>query len=493
MQQVATPPQQNLVQPQYAITDRDRKQKQQINDAWKAHDGEFVDQLQSTPEGINPNANSNRMEPIVFAGVNFLFGKPLGITVDQGSPADAQQFLDDVWGIVETRMPLLQDLATSGGVAGQAFLRIVPNKDASQFRLIVLDPLTVYVQTAPQDCKTALLYCIEYCVEQQIAGVDKPQEIYYREEIQRIDPDGNALKDMPDDDDTWSINHWTRVGNEGEWQEAEGGAIPWPYNFPPIFTCQNRSNPHGFWGKSDITPDLIQQNEDINLNQSNAQLTNILYSHPLLVGRGIGDGGAIEASLGHITQLPPEGDIHAVALQTDLANTLLYLNRLDDNLSEQSAIPGALARQSEAPRINSGIQMELMFQGILAKTDMKRCRYGELVIDVSQALLILGNFSPDIKVALKWKSALPVDPLEMAQAIQAMVAAGLSMETALGFFGIDAAAEEEKVQAEQSRQVTAFSRGQGLPPANPMMQPQQPDQAPTEQDTVQSTTQQGAK
>lgn len=454
---------QTAAQPQYEVSEADKKRQKQIAEAWKAYDGYFEEQLQVMPNGVNPNANSNRMEPIVFSGVNFLFGKPLQITIDQGSPQEAQQFLDDAWGINEQRMPLLQDLATSGAVAGQAFLRIVPNKDANAFNLVVIDPLTVFVQTAPQDCKTVLLFCIEYCIDQTVVGSSKPEQVYFHEEIQRIDPDGNAKIGLPDNDDTWNLQRWTRIGDKGAWQPVVDSDINWGYPFPPIFTCQNRSNPHDFWGKSDITHDLIQQNEDINLSQSNAQKTSIIYSQPILWGRGTNET-VLDVEPGHIMQLPPEAEITAVNIQTDLANLLALLNRLDDNLSEQSAIPGALARQSEAPRINSGIQMELMFQGILAKTDMKRNRYGKLIIAVSKALLVLGGFSPDIEVSLKWRSALPVDPLNMAQAIQAMVAAGISLETALGMFGIDAAQEEERRNAEQAKQNVAFSRGQGMPP-----------------------------
>lgn len=478
-------------QPAYEVTEADKRRQKQIAEAWKAYDGYFEEQLQTMPNGINPNANSNRMEPIVFSGVNFLFGKPLQITIDQGSPPDAQQFLDDTWGIDEQRMPLLQDLATSGAVAGQAFLRVVPNKDASAFNLVVVDPLTVSVQTAPQDCKTVLLFCIEYSVEQTIPGNSKPEQVYFHEEICRIDPDGNAKIGLPDNDDTWNLQSWTRVGDKGAWQPIVDSGISWGYPFPPIFTCQNRSNPHDFWGKSDVTHDLIQQNRDINLSQSNAQKTSIIYSNPLLWAKGTNEA-VLDTQPGHITQLPPEAEIGAVSIQSDLTNLLNLLNRLDDNLSEQSAIPGALARQSEAPRVNSGIQMELMFQGILAKTDMKRNRYGKLIIDVSEALLQLAGKSPDIKISLKWKSALPIDPLEMAQAIQAMVAAGLSMETALGMFGIDAAAEEEKRNAEQARQVVAASRGQGFPPSPPAQQ-QPPGQAPAPDDQQQEPQPTGAQ
>lgn len=457
-------------QPQYKITNADRKRQKRIADAWAAHDGEFEDQLQLRPDGINPNANSNRIEPIVFQGVNFLFGKQLQITASQGpEQKTAQTFLEDTWGRVEKRMPLLQDLATSGAIAGQAFMRIVPNQDATQFRLVLVDPLTVFVQTATGDCQTVLMFCIEYSCEQEINS--RPMSVYYREEIQRVDPDGNDQRDQPDNDDTWLIQHWTRIGDRGAWASA-GEPILWGYEFPPIFTCQNRSNPHDFWGKPDATHDLIQQNLDINLNQSNAQSVSIIYGQPFLYSDGAGES-SIEFQPGRIMGMPPGGSIKSVPIQADLTSTLALLNRLDDNLSEQSAIPGALARQSEMPRINSGIQMEMMYQGLLAKTEMKRCRYGELIIDVSKALLVLAGFSPDIDVSLTWKNPLPHDDLPSAQAILALQQAGVSIDTSLRMMGLDPGEEAEKRNAEAAQKMVAFSRGQGAPPPLAAMPPGQ--------------------
>src|SRR6266536_2030593 len=202
MQPPAPAQQAEQVQPTYEITEEDKKRIQRIRDAWQAYNGELDPPLKKMPDGTDPNVLTNRCQPIVDAGVNFLFGQELEISCEEGAPQEAQDFLNETWGRKETRIPLLQDLAYNGAIAGSAFLRIVPD-DKGDFRLITVDPsIVVGMETAPQDSKM-----------EKING--KPQEVYYREEIMRIDPDGNASKGMPDDDDTWQIQHWTQVTANG--------------------------------------------------------------------------------------------------------------------------------------------------------------------------------------------------------------------------------------------------------------------------------------
>src|SRR5260221_8832385 len=115
--------------PVYEITDEDKKRQQAIQDAWAAYDGEFKPQLQKTPEGVDPNVINNQCSPIVDTGIDFLFGLELEISVEEGAPQEAQDFLNAAWGIKEKRIPLLQDLAMNGAMARNAFLRIVPSPD----------------------------------------------------------------------------------------------------------------------------------------------------------------------------------------------------------------------------------------------------------------------------------------------------------------------------------------------------------------------------
>src|SRR6266700_6322849 len=177
---------QTPMQPVYEITEADKKRQEAIANAWKAYNGELDKPLKKMPDQPDDNVLSNRCQPIVDAGVNFLFGKEVELAVEEKAPQEAQQLLDKTWRRKERRLPLLQDLAMNGAMAGNAFLRIVPgmNKKKPTFRLVVIDPaIVVGVRTAPQDCETVLLYCIQYSTDEKIDG--RPARVYYREEISR--------------------------------------------------------------------------------------------------------------------------------------------------------------------------------------------------------------------------------------------------------------------------------------------------------------------
>jgi len=132
-------------QPRYVQTADDRRRKQQIADAWQAYNGELDKPLKTMPGEPDDNVMSNRCAPVVDTGVDFLFGKEIEISIGKSDPPAAQTALDDTWGRKETRIPLLQDLAMNGALAGRAFLRIVPHSTDNTLRLVVVDPAIVSV------------------------------------------------------------------------------------------------------------------------------------------------------------------------------------------------------------------------------------------------------------------------------------------------------------------------------------------------------------
>ncbi len=471
-------------QPVYQITDDDKARQKAIAEAWKAYDGDFEPHLEKTPEGIDPNVVINQISPIVDTGVDFLFGQEIEISVEKGAPQDAQDFLNDAWGEKEVRIPLLQDLAMNGAMARTAFLRIVPSSDKPSkektYRLVAVDPSTVCVQTAPQDCETVLLYCIQYSAKERVNGRDV--EVYYREEIARIDPDGNAARGMADDDDTWSIQHWSQVTQHGMepkntgWTPA-GEPIVWPYPFPPLFHCKNLPRPNDFWGRADVRKDLIGMNEALNIGQSCIMLDQIIYGNPILYANGMGDG-TIERRAGRIIELPLiESKITAVAIPSDIPNALAFAGDLRSSIDEASGVPGvATGRIKDMPRGNlSGIAIELLFMRILKITQKKRCNYGKLIIDVSKALLVLAGYSADIKVSLKWQNPLPHRDLASAQYAVTMKEIGVSSGTLLEESGYDA--EEEMKRSQEEAQQKLENMPQILPqevPGAPPLPGQQP-------------------
>lgn len=449
--QLAPAQPQQVQQPVYEITEQDKQRVHRIGDAWKAYNGELNKPLRKMDDQPDDNVMSNRCAQIADQGAAFLFGKEVEISVEESASPEAQKLLDLTWGRKEARIPLLQKLAMNGAMAGTAFLRIVPEPNGT-YRLVVVDPATVYVQTAPQDCETVLLYCIQYCTHQKIDG--KVQPVYYREEIARVDPDGDGDDGDPfaDVDANWSIGHWSRVGERGPWTSA-GAPIVWPYSFPPLFSCQNLPRPNDFWGLPDITPDIIGMNQSLNLVQSCVNRVLKLYGSPIIYATGTGQQ-VIDIRPGKILGLPlSESKVVAVPITSDVASALAFADNLRSDIDEQSAVPGiATARISSLPRGNlSGIAIELLFMPIVKKTDKKQCLYGDLLINTSKALFVLNGMGQDLDVTLAWQSAVPRDGVQEAQAAVLLKQIGVSSATLQREMGYDPDEELALSQAEDTQ------------------------------------------
>lgn len=469
-------------QPRYTITDEDKARQKRIQAAWKAYDGDFDKPLTPMEDQPDDNVLENQCAGIVDGGVAFLFGQELQITVEEDAPEEAQTFLDSVWGRKEKRVPLLQDAGYNGAMAGNPFVRIVPSKVGKQFRLVNVDPAIVSVQTAPQDCETVLLFHLEYCEKQKING--KPQNVYYCEEIAVADPDNDEAdhgdNSMQDVDASWMVQHWSRIGDSGAWTPA-GDPLIWDHPFPPIFTCKNLPRPNSFWGKPDITADIIGLNNALNLNESDINRLGKINGSPLITAVGVGDSG-IDHKPGKIIQLPMlESKITAVQIAGDIASMRSFSEDLRSSIDQISGFPGvATGRLTAQPRGDmSGVAVELMYMPSIKKTHGKQMRYGGLIIDVSKALLILNGMSGDIDITLTWPNPLPSDNVPVVNAAVAKLNLGYSKTTLIRETGGDPDEEAELNKSEGQAQATAFSRGQGFPPAPP--QPPQPDQAQQQQ------------
>jgi hypothetical protein len=430
-------------QPVYEITETDKRRQKAIEHAWKAYNGELTPPLQRMEGQPDDNVMTNRCQAIVDRGVDFLFGQEIAISAEEQAPKEAQKVLNSAWGRKESRLPLLQKLSMNGGITGHGFLRIVPEPNGT-YRLVVLDPSTIFVQTAPQDCETVVLYCIQYSTAAMVKG--SPAQVFYREEIARIDPDNDGDNGDPfaDVDAHWSIQHWSRVGERGPWT-ASGAPIIWPYVFPPIFGCQNLPKPNDFWGIPDITRDLVGVNDSLNFVQSNINRINKLFGAPIIYATGAGEQ-VIDIKPGKIIGLPlPESKIVSVSLASDIANALAFASNLRSDIDEQSGVPGvATGRLADIPRGTvSGIAIELMFMPLLKKTDKKRCSYGDLIINVSKALFVLNGLSKDIDVSLSWQNPLPHDDLPSIQGALLKKQLGISDKTIQRELGYDP--EEESI------------------------------------------------
>jgi hypothetical protein len=366
-------------------------------------------------------------------------------------------------------MTTLAELSINGSVCGQAFIKLIPAQGSMKYpRLVILDPQITRIVTDPDDCNLHYAYIIEY------PGTNDYQK---RQIIARVDPNGTAhLTGDFDPDDIWTITNYERKGMQGTWMQV-GSSDDWPYPFPPVFCCKNLPNPNEPWGKPDLTPDIIQQNKNINFVQSNISRILKWHAHPKTWAKGVA-AAQLQMSPEDVLVLQADNaQIGNLEMQSDLGSSLNFLSMMRSNMDEQTRVPAvALGRQEELPKGNlSGVALALLFQPLIELTTQKRRLYGKLIREVSRAALVLGGQIPveeyeDFDVTLKWENLLPVDDLQSAQEAILLQQLGVSNSTILEQLGYDPDVEAKKSAKEDTRKVQAYAAGQGLPPMLPNQQ-----------------------
>lgn len=442
-------------------TGADQQRQQQMALAWNAYQGKLADPLKQQQDGLNDNAKSNRLKPIVQKGASFLFPPDVAFSVaaqDKGTVAPnsgevetgelgAQEWLGAFWK-ANRQQTLLNKIGINGGIFGHTFVKIVPAGDVNAAgrsqsfpRLVIVNPQNVRVETEPDDCDTVRAYIISY---QTIDGASVAER---RQVIERVDPDGDAAAGAFDIDATWLITDQHRGVSVNNRPWVTDKQTPWPYEFPPIFDTQNLPMPNDYWGEEDITNDLIEQAMAINFNQSNVSRILKWHASPLTWGKGIGNG-SIDRSPDNIVVLQgPDAELHNLEMVSDLHSSLDYLAMLRANMDEQSRVPAvALGRQSDLPKGNlSGVALQLLFQPLLEKTTQKRGLYGPMLEMLCAAVLVLAGYADrmeDISVTVNWPQVLPQDPNADWQVAPIKMQAGVSQSTILEEAGYDPAEEQ---------------------------------------------------
>ena len=500
------------------MTNEDKARQKQIKDAWRGYRGEFdpiLDKEEGTPDF---NLYDNRMAPIVDKGVSWLFGEKLTITVqlsegeedtnaaagDVQGTNDAQDWLNDALGDMDDFLTTLAEGALNGGVAGHVFWKIVPaNPDAGQEypRIVPLNSEIVWVETDPDDCKEVLAYNIQYLVKGP-----QNQDMLKRQRIARVDPDDLAGQDGVDDLlDTWTItnylardvntNRWEQVGEVMPWVDAKGQPLHWP----PIIDNPNLPNPNEFWGKPDLTQDILTMNRQVNLVQSMIAKLLWFYSTPILWSN-LDSRQIMRARPGYVMGLGPNGQLNAIEAHGDVAASMQFVADLRSSMDEQSRVPAvALGRlQDMSMRPTSGIALRLLFQPLLEKTETKRRVYGRAIRDLCQRLLCLGGFGDgeNLPIEIGWPNLIPVDDVQQLQGAILKQQLGYPLQTIMEELGDDYQEQMARKKAEDEASQDTFNAGgpapeaqafgqAPLPPEMQAMQQKMKDAAATPQEGAQ--------
>ncbi len=422
------------------------ERQQRFKYAWAAYQRGLPNPLIVRPNDPNDNIILSMPRVTVDKGVTALFGEETCFQVEEKFPLDSekkpilpanQQYLDAVWK-QNKKMTLLNTAGTNGGVFGHSFLQMRRDPAKKYVRLDALCPEQMEMHWNPEDINDVWEF------RQTWGGVNPKtgKATAFRR---------RTIKDVM----TWFVVREHSTEGDARWQfDSEER---WPYEWSPIFHCQNLLNPNEAWGMSDIEPDILALNSGINFVTSNQSRIIRYHAHPHLWGSGF-DANEVDLSPDTVTVIPAEGGkLDKIEMTSDFSGVLAFLDRLKDAYDEQTRIPGVARGKLDKVGPLSGVAMKIMYGPLLEKTATKRMLYGDMLMELNKRLCEYAVIDVPEDIYIKWGNPMPGDEKGEAETYQIHAALGVSTQTILDKLGYDAETEmaqsSEEADAEMARTI----------------------------------------
>lgn len=350
----------------------------------------------------------------------------------------------------------LMKLGKSGAIHGDVFVKMIPNGAGTmnQYpRLILLDPANVDVYTDPNDVEKVIEYQIAYIVEDIENNYTKPVR-----RVQRITQaeDGQSwvIRDF-EQRMTFENNVGWTPGNNPELQVGQDQV--WDYPWPPIEHCQNLPLPHLFWGMPDLDDSSVDVLQSLQRAMSTLNKIVRIHSSPRLFAKNVMPDmlSEIDISPENIIALPQmDAELSVLTVLDNLSSALEFTKQIKSDLLEMVRVPAiALGHVEDAASAASGINMSVLYSPLIQKTEEKQITYGDLLIRLSQKMLVLmgEKFTPEMEdLCVEWPESMPGSKYLERQTLQQDQQMGVSQYTIVKRLGYNP--DEEQARNEQVKQ-----------------------------------------
>jgi hypothetical protein len=382
---------------------------------WNYYNGVHRKMLKAR-HGIDDNLTVNLVRLAVDKVVSYLFGKGLHFEVGAEGMDEQDAYLVDVWGANRQSL-LLQQVGTSGAVAGHVFLKIL---EGDPPRLINLDPSVIQVGVNPDDYTEVRAFRMEWLSRDSSGEKIKRIQVIARENEQ-----------------AWSITDSVQRVDAPN-QATVVNQVVWKYPFAPIVHCQNLPRPFEFYGVSDVEQ-LIALQDTVNFTVSNIGKILRLHGHPKTIGSGF-TAKELQTSPDEMFILPsPDAKVYNLEMQSDLSSSIEFYKRLIEAWHEIARIPTVSAGNLDNVGSLSGVALRILYEPLIELVESKRETYGAMLVELNQNLLAMrfGGAPGDYSVRVVWSELLPRNMTEEAQVALLKQQIGVSQETLLRELGYD--------------------------------------------------------
>lgn len=421
----------------------------QMREAMAAYSGDLPSQLTATKSDPNArdNVKLNFARSIVDVGVDYLFGDEVCIEIekeaedDQASVSDPRdEWLDKAWDANRGQM-LLKMMAIYGGIFGDVYVKMMaPAERGGYPRLVLWEPDQVRVFWDPADYQNVVAYVREW------HGVDHSTQ-------QRTPV---AFRQFVEKNETgrWQVRDMQSRGDRAGWVQT--GLDVWPWEFCPLFHCQNLPGPGSVYGTSDLEGDVVGINLSMNFVLSNLQRIIRMSAHPQPVGKGF-DAAKLDLEPGKLIGLPSkDSSIEYLEATTNGGMSLEQYARLKEAFHQIARVPEVATGKVDGIGALSGVALQILCQPLVQKTKTKRLLYGEMLEAISRGMLEVGGMAleQDVEIELRWPNILPVDDKSEAETAVIHETLGVSKDTLLTRLGYDPEAEAKKKDEERQRSMS---------------------------------------
>jgi hypothetical protein len=241
------------------------------------------------------------------------------------------------------------------------------------------------------------------------------------------------------------------------------GETRWRFSWAPIVDTQNLPEPNAYFGRPDLTEDVVETQLAINRVLSNAARVQRIHGHPKVVAKGVGDGD-LDVGPDEAIVLPDtDSEVSLLEPRATVADHIELFKTVKAALHEISRIPEITAGRLDNVGQLSGLALKILYGPLVRKTETKRRLYGRLMHDVSVRVAELGGFGAGLDATMRWPEIIPDDPAMEATTAEALQRAGVSVATTLAEMGYDPDAEAERRAQDQTNigaaLLTAFDQG----------------------------------
>lgn len=403
--------------------------------------------------GVDDNVYINYAKVIVDAGVEFLFGSPLKLSVGTDKDKSGEDYLEKVWPQSQ-RDEEFQEMAQDAATAGDAYLKIHINSDGTP-GVAVGDPDNYRIITDPHNVSRITGFVCAY----QIKGEDG-KDILFKEETTR-DESGK----------TWSIKQYTSSDGGRTWQPT-GEDKTWNFSFPPIIHAKNLPRPKSVYGEPDLTEPVLKVIGYISRLDSMCGKVVRVHSTPKAWAKGVKSSDLDWSTDGMLYlgsgitqgQSTVEAEIGLLEMKGDLSGALSYRKVLREGLAEMTGVPEVATGKVETTGNLSGVALRILYSPLISKTKKKQLRFGRLIKETATALLAIGHVAG--AVSLHWSDPLPGDEKEKVEVAEGKKRLGFSEQTLIRGLGGDPEKERKLRDLDSTdtatELLTAFERGTGV-------------------------------